>query len=72
MVQALQGLLETVHDNKNKTRYFPSNAPTNRFLHKNTISRCQGNLRSGRPVVVYGAPLILLPVITHLFSPVGL
>lgn len=61
-----------VHDNKSKTRCFPSNAPTNRILHKNTISRCQGNSRSGRPVVVYGAPLNLLPVITHLFPPVGL
>ena len=61
-----------VHDNKNKTRFFPSNAPTNRILHKNTISRCQGNLRSGRPVVVFRAPLIP-PTCGHaLFSPVGL
>jgi hypothetical protein len=61
-----------MHDNKNKTHCSPSNASTNWILHKNTISRCQGNSRSGRPVVVYGAPLNLLPVITHLFSPVGL
>jgi hypothetical protein len=30
----VQGLLEMVHDNKNKTRCFPSNTPTNRILHK--------------------------------------
>ena len=32
--------------------------PTNRIFHKNTISRCQGNSRSGRPVVVFRAPFI--------------
>jgi hypothetical protein len=42
----------------------------------NTISRCQGKSRSGRPVAVYGAPPQLLPparvlpcMIMHLFPP---
>jgi hypothetical protein len=44
------------------TRTKNSNAPTiasRRILHKTPISRCQGKSRSGRPVVVSGAPLNL-------------
>jgi hypothetical protein len=41
---------------------FPRNAPEIAFFTQNTISRCQGNSRSGRPVAVYGAPLRLLRV----------
>jgi len=50
---------------------FPVTRPQIVFFTK-TISRCQGNSRSGRPVAVYGAPLNLLRAIIHFLSPVGL
>jgi hypothetical protein len=44
-----------VHDNKNKTRLFPVTRP-HAYSSQNTISRCQGKSRSGRPVAAFGAP----------------
>ena len=42
---------------RNKTRLFPVTRP--HVYSQNTISRCQGKSRSGRPVALFGAPLNL-------------
>jgi len=42
---------------RNKTRLFPVTRP--HVYSQNTISRCQGKSRSGRPVAGFGAPLNL-------------
>ena len=55
-----------VPDNKNKTRCSQLRAHKS-YSSQNTISRCQGKSRSGRPLAVYGAPLDLLRVFCPAF-----
>ena len=53
------GAVRVQVDNKKeiKTRLFPVTRP--HVYSQNTISRCQGKSRSGRPVALFGAPLNL-------------